>query len=150
MELKIPPPILLVVAALLMWLAARYVPALAFTVSGNVAAGIVLMLAGIAVSVSGARAFDRAGTTKDPRHPEHAATLVTGGIYRITRNPMYLGLALVLVGWGIYLSNYLSLLWVVLFLGYINRFQIVPEERVLEARFGDAYRQYKKNARRWL
>ncbi|MFL6647317.1 MAG: methyltransferase family protein, partial [Sulfurifustaceae bacterium] len=92
----------------------------------------------------------RVDTTKDPRHPERATALVTGGIYRITRNPMYLGLALVLVGWGIFLSNVLSLLGVVVFLGYLNRFQIVPEERALEARFGEAYRQYKQTVRRWL
>ncbi|MFL6623583.1 MAG: methyltransferase family protein [Sulfurifustis sp.] len=150
MELKIPPPILLVIAGVLMWLAARYAPNLAFVAPGAGAVGIVLMIAGIAVSVSGARAFHRVDTTKDPRHPERTTALVTGGIYRITRNPMYLGLALVLVGWGIFLSNVLSLLGVVVFLGYLNRFQIVPEERALEARFGEAYRQYKQTVRRWL
>lgn len=150
MELKIPPPILLVAAAVLMWLAAHYVPALAFAMPASRAIGIALMIAGVAASVSGARAFHRADTTKDPRHPERATALVTGGIYRITRNPMYLGLALLLLGWGIYLANLLSLVFVLAFIGYLNRFQIVPEERVLDTRFGDAYRQYKRTVRRWL
>ena len=83
-------------------------------------------------------------------HPEKASTLVVSGIYRFTHNPMYLGFALMLLALTSRLSTWPGLLVVALFVGYMNRFQIRPEEAALEARFGDAAREYRRSVRRWL
>ena len=95
-------------------------------------------------------AFRRARTTVNPLRPERASTLVTTGVYRITRNPMYVGLMLALLAWSVFLASPLSLVGPVVFIAYINRFQIRPEEAVLTAKFGPVYEQYKSTVRRWL
>jgi len=95
-------------------------------------------------------AFRQSHTTVDPVHPERASTLVVGGVYRFTRNPMYLGFALLLLAWVVYLSAWLGVLVIALFVAYMNRFQIKAEERALESQFGQAFREYKKSVRRWL
>lgn len=82
--------------------------------------------------------------------PDAASTLVTSGIYRVTRNPMYLGILFALLGWGLFLSNLGSLLFCGVFVLYMSRFQIQPEERALEVKFGVAFIMYKSRVRRWL
>ena len=94
--------------------------------------------------------FLRRRTTINPLKPASASALVTEGIYRFTRNPMYVGLATLLAAWAIYLGNLAALAGVPLFIIYMNRFQIAPEERALEARFGAEYIAYRARARRWL
>jgi len=94
--------------------------------------------------------FLRRRTTVNPLKPSSASVLVTEGVYRLTRNPMYLGLATLLLAWAIYLGNLAALAGVPLFILYMNRFQIGPEERALEARFGAEYIAYRARARRWL
>lgn len=94
--------------------------------------------------------FLRMRTTTNPLKPASASALVTGGIYRSTRNPMYLGLATLLAAWAIYLGNLAALAGVPLFILYMNRFQILPEERALEERFGPEYIAYRARVRRWL
>lgn len=93
--------------------------------------------------------FRRQGTTVTPLHPEQASALVTGGLYRLSRNPMYLGL----LCWTMALACYLGGLWVwlgpLLLWGWLSRWQIVPEERALQARFGDGYADYCRRVRRW-
>jgi protein-S-isoprenylcysteine O-methyltransferase Ste14 len=86
----------------------------------------------------------------NPLQPDAASSLVSGGVYRWTRNPMYLGMALVLLAWAVYLSSIAALAVLPLFIVYINRFQIEPEERALEARFGAQFERYRKAVRRWL
>jgi len=76
--------------------------------------------------------------------------MVTSGIYRLSRNPMYVGILLMLAAWAVYLANILSASWLPLFVGYMNRFQITPEENALLAKFGGAYASYLKTVRRWL
>ena len=94
--------------------------------------------------------FLRRRTTINPLQPESASALVTGGIYRLSRNPMYLGLATLLLAWAIYLGNVAALAGLPCFILYMNRFQIAPEERALEARFGAEYFAYRTRVRRWL
>ena len=94
--------------------------------------------------------FFRSRTTVNPLKPASASVLVTGGIYRVTRNPMYLGLATLLLAWAIYLGNFAALAGVPFFILYMNRFQIASEERALEARFGAEYAAYRRRVRRWL
>ncbi|MFP5406472.1 MAG: methyltransferase family protein, partial [Gammaproteobacteria bacterium] len=86
----------------------------------------------------------------NPTRPGAASSLVLGGPYRFSRNPMYLGVLLVLVGWAVYLSNVLAFVVLPLFVLYLNRYQIAPEERALSARFGASFDEYRKSVRRWL
>ena len=150
LELKVPPVLVVAIAALLMWACAWMLPELDLALPGRIPAAMIAILAGIAASVSGVAAFRRARTTVNPLKPGSASSLVDGGIYRLTRNPMYLGFALALVGWGIFLGNPLSIAMLFVFVGYMNRFQIVPEERALESLFGDAFKSYRSTVRRWL
>ena len=82
--------------------------------------------------------------------PAKTTSLVAGGVYRFTRNPMYLGLLLVLAGWAVFLSNALAFALLPAFIAYIGRFQIAPEERALAAKFGTEYEAYRTEVRRWL
>jgi protein-S-isoprenylcysteine O-methyltransferase Ste14 len=95
-------------------------------------------------------AFWRASTTVNPTKPDQTSTIVSSGIYRFTRNPMYLGRALQLLGWAAFLVNPLAFLLVPVYLVYVNRFQVVAEERALFAQFGPAYETYQKQVPRWL
>ena len=111
---------------------------------------VLLALAGLALDVSGLIAFHRAKTTPNPRSPGRSTSIVRSGPYRFTRNPMYLGLALMLLGLCAYLANPATIVAVAVFIAYITRFQIIPEERLLQAKFGESYAQYKRSVRRWL
>ena len=102
LELKIPPPVVALLVALAMWGIARLAPA-ADEPSVRIAMAFVLAVVGVAFSASGAVAFRRAKTTKNPMKPQAASSLVIAGVYKITRNPMYLGLSLVLLGWAVFL-----------------------------------------------
>jgi protein-S-isoprenylcysteine O-methyltransferase Ste14 len=95
-------------------------------------------------------AFRRANTTINPVKIEAASSIVTNGIYRYTRNPMYVGLTLLLAGWAIHIAVPFVLLGPLVFILYITRFQIIPEERVLTSKFGGEYRKYQERVRRWL
>jgi protein-S-isoprenylcysteine O-methyltransferase Ste14 len=150
LETKVPPPLVALVIAAGMWLAASVTPIvpLANLVRVPVAGG--LAASGVAFGVAGSLAFRRAGTTVNPLKPERASQLVISGVYRITRNPMYLGLLLGLVALAAYFAAPLALAGPVIFAAYIHRFQIKPEERALEAKFGNAYADYKQRVRRWL
>jgi protein-S-isoprenylcysteine O-methyltransferase Ste14 len=104
----------------------------------------------LVVRLAGMVAFRRAKTTVNPIKASAASSLVTRGVYEFTRNPMYLGLFLTLVAWAVFLASPLAVLWVAVYVAYINRFQITPEERVLSALFGGAYEAYKARVRRWV
>ena len=99
---------------------------------------------------SGIVSFVRARTTVNPMKPESSSTLIVSGIYGLTRNPMYLGLLLILIGWAVFISNILAFVVLPAFVIYINRFQIDPEERALASRFRDDFVQYASRVRRWL
>jgi protein-S-isoprenylcysteine O-methyltransferase Ste14 len=108
------------------------------------------LLAGLVLAGMGLAAFRRAGTTIDPTHPEAASAIVTGGVYRLTRNPMYLGFTCALVGWAFWLPSWWTLLGPVVFVAWMTPWQIGPEERALRQRFGAAYVAYCRDVRRWL
>ena len=92
----------------------------------------------------------RARTTVNPLRPERASALVTTGVYRITRNPMYVGMALMLLAWAVLLASPAALAGPVTFIAYMNRFQIGPEEDALDTLFGPDYAAYRSRVRRWL
>ena len=150
LEHKIPPPVVAVAVGLIMWgLSLLGVGALSRNrVSTGIA--IVIVLLGVAAALFGNISFRRAKTTVNPFKPETASSLVTSGIYRVTRNPMYLGMLLVLVGWAVFLANGLAVIAIALFPAYITRFQIKPEERALMALFGEQYASYSSRVRRWI
>jgi protein-S-isoprenylcysteine O-methyltransferase Ste14 len=150
LENRIPPPILCAVLAIAMGAAAwaappTHVPATArFVLAGGCA------LIGLACGAPAFRAFGRARTTINPVDIDAASTLVTDGIYRYTRNPMYLGLLALLAAWAVYLGVGWALLGPMIFVAFITRFQIMPEERVLQGKFGAAYADYRARVRRWV
>lgn len=148
LETRIPPPLLMLLSGVLGYLMGRAWPWPALAVPAWVAALVVL--AGLALNLLPKLAFRRARTTVNPLRPAAATALVTGGIYRYSRNPMYLGQALVLLGAMLWLGSAAALLVVPLFVGWITRFQIVPEERVLSARFGADHAAFRREVRRWL
>lgn len=133
-----------------MWAVARVAPGLRFAFEWNLALAVVIAVIGLAIDVAGLVEFRKARTTMNPMRPDAASALVRGGVFRWTRNPMYLGMAIVLLGWAIYLAHPLSLLGIPCFIAYLNRFQIAPEERVLERRFGAEFLAYRESVRRWL
>jgi protein-S-isoprenylcysteine O-methyltransferase Ste14 len=150
LELRIPPVAVMLVAAFLMWLAARASPSMRLTIPASVALAIGIVLMGALVILAGIIEFQRARTTVNPMDPDAASTLVVQRVYASTRNPMYLGFAMMLLGWAVFLSHPLSFLIVPCFIAYMNRFQIVPEERALEGRFGSEFEVYRSRVRRWL
>lgn len=150
MALRIPPVLVVIIAGLLIWGIASYVPFPSFALPVKDLVVVLLAALGAVVSVLGLVSFRRAKTTVNPLRPEQASTLVASGIYRYTRNPMYLGFAIVLLAWVVYLSAWPALLVVAAFIGYMNEFQIKPEEVALKTRFGQAFVEYKRSVRRWI
>lgn len=150
LDSKVPPPIVMVAVGGLMWAAERALPFLRFPGEFPASVAIGVAAVGLAVEVLGAASFVRARTTVDPTHPCSASKLVTTGVYRFTRNPMYLGDLVMLVGWALYLSNVLALVLVPLFVAYIDRFQIRPEEAAMSDLFGEDYSEFTSRVRRWI
>ena len=150
LELKIPPPLIGVVSAGLMYGVATLLPVLELPPSLRVGTALALAVVGASLDVAGLMVFRRAKTTVNPMAPQKSSSVVSTGIYRFTRNPMYLGLVFLLLAWAVYLSSAWALLVVPVFMVYITRFQIKPEERILAARFGSAHASYCARVRRWL
>ncbi len=150
LEMKIPPALLIAALALLMWLTPAIAPGLSFSSPWQSAVMWLFAIPGVLFTFAGLAAFRREGTTVDPTRPERASSLVVTGVYRYSRNPMYLGFLLVLTGWAIHIANLLAFAALPVFVAYMTRFQIIPEERALLSRFGEAYRAYLGSVRRWL
>ena len=145
LETKVPPPVLVVLLAGVTWLLPRSdEPVVLLS-----AAGLALIVAGLAINAWPKVLFHRAGTSVSPIRPTSAVALVTSGPYRFSRNPMYLGYALGLLGWSAWLAQPFGPLTVIFFVAYITRFQIVPEERCLSSRFPAEYAAYRRAVRRW-
>jgi protein-S-isoprenylcysteine O-methyltransferase Ste14 len=150
LELKIPPPVVALLMAAAMWGIRQTTPPVDIPMVVRAGIASAFAVAGIGIALWGVIAFRRARTTVNPLKPESASSLVTSGVYRFTRNPMYVGMGLVLIAWAFLLSSAMALLGPVVFVLYMNRFQIEPEERALAIRFGDAFLNYRATVRRWL
>ena len=150
LELKIPPPVVALLVAGAMWGIAAVAPMLDVPALPRRAMAAAIALAGLVCSLAGIVSFRRAHTTVNPMKPRTSSSLVCSSIYRVTRNPMYLGLGCVLVAWAVFLSSAWALLGPLAFVLYMNRFQIGPEERALSALFGADYAAYRSRVRRWL
>ena len=154
LEHRIPPPLIDAACALLMWALARALPQAQLWPPGGsagvVGAALALAALGGAVALAGTLEFRRAHPTVNPLAPRRASTLVTRGIYRVTRNPMYLGMLGVLAGWAVWLGNIAAWLGLPLSMALLTVLQIRPEERILAERFGAEFERYAARVRRWL
>ncbi len=150
MELKIPPPLVALFSAGIMWQTAEWVAFATLETPLKGPLSLVLLVAGLAVEFSAVFLFFRAGTTVNPMKPHDTARLVEEGIYRFTRNPMYLGVSLLLSAWAVWLGNLVNIVVLAFFVWYVTRFQILPEERILRALFAERYEDYCSRVRRWL
>jgi protein-S-isoprenylcysteine O-methyltransferase Ste14 len=151
LELRVPPVVVVLAFAGAMWLVAKASGPSPVGVEVRAGLATLLALAGLALAVAGVREFRAARTTVNPLHPEQASAMVTAGIYQRSRNPMYLGMLCLLAAWAAWLGRLAPFILVLpAFVLYMNRFQIRPEERALEQRFGPAFGEYAARVRRWL
>jgi len=150
LELKVPPPIVGFLIGAFMWLTASAVPTFDLILPRRNAIVLALLVAGVCVGMLGVVSFRRARTTVNPLTPEKSSCLVTSGIYRYTRNPMYLGMLLILLGWAVLLANIVAIIFLLVFILYLKRFQIGPEEKALASVFDRDFATYRSKVRRWL
>jgi protein-S-isoprenylcysteine O-methyltransferase Ste14 len=150
LELRIPPLALAAAFACAIALASAYAPLLRLPIRAHRFAAVSLAISGLAIAVAGVLQFRRARTTVNPTSPERTSVVVTTGLYRWSRNPMYLGMALILLGAAAWTSTLAGYLLVAGFCAYLTQFQIVPEERSLVASFGTEYGRYMARVRRWV
>ncbi|MBT8082227.1 MAG: isoprenylcysteine carboxylmethyltransferase family protein [Gammaproteobacteria bacterium] len=150
LELKVPPVVVFLVIGAAMWLVAKQVPQATVHIPRPLPVAIAFSLAAAWLGVKAILDFRRHGTTVHPHYPEKASTVVADGVYRYTRNPMYLALVVVLLAWAVRLGNLASFAGLPLFVAYMTRFQVKPEERILLSKFGAPYREYMGTVRRWI
>lgn len=150
LKLKIPPPIVGLICALLMWIISSVSVSFDFILPGRTMIALCLLCLAVCLDVFALLKFRSNKTTINPMKPDESSDLVVSGIYKYTRNPMYLGLLIILCSWAVYLADFVSLLLLPVFVWYITTYQIIPEEQILENKFGMKYIQYKHNVRRWI
>ena len=148
-SIKIPPPVVTALFALAMYGLAS-ISSTTFTFALQYWLIGILLVLSLAMLLPAVIQFYQHKTTVNPLRPEKANKLVVTGLYRYSRNPMYLGMALILLAWCLYLANPLNLFFLVGFIAYMNRFQIMPEERALETLFKEDFIAYKQRVRRWI
>jgi protein-S-isoprenylcysteine O-methyltransferase Ste14 len=153
LELKCPPPIVMLISAIMAMILSQksveFIQQKVTTVDDFIWP-LVFFIAGIVVAIAGVKEFKHYHTTISPTHPENTTSLVTSGIYQFTRNPMYLGMLIVLLGWADLLDSFLAYSGALVFFLYISAFQIKPEEDVMKDKFGQEFSQYCGQVRRWL
>lgn len=151
MHLKIPPILVMTVDLAAMALLATATPQFVFAIPAASYIGAAIGVVGVVICVMGVLSFRRARTTVDPYQPKSASALVDGGIYRLSRNPMYLGFLCVVLGYAVHLSHLVAMIvGPLLLVVYLNRFQIAPEEQALGQLFGARYEAYCDTVRRWI
>lgn len=150
MKLKVPPVIIVGVIAGFMWFLARYNPLTDYIFHAPRWFRIVPVVLGGILGVLGVIQFHNNKTTINPHQPENSTKLVISGVYRISRNPMYLALLLILIAYGVHLGQIVPFMALPLFIWYMNEFQIKPEEQVLLEKFGNEYEKFRKRVRRWI
>lgn len=150
LEHLVPPPLVALLIGIAMWAASHFAAPLEAPRGLRIGVAAALAVAGLGFGAAGLLAFRRAGANIDPHRIDKGEALVTQGVYRYTRNPMYLGLALVLLGYAVYLIRPVDFLGPLAFVAYIARFQILPEERAMARKFGASYEAYTRAVRRWI
>ncbi len=145
---KIPPVLVVLFFAAIMALVAHYSVIDLSAFISYVAA--IFVVIGVIFCIAGVVSFRLAKTTVNPNNPEQATELVTTGVYKLSRNPMYVGFAFILLGWGVWLMSIWAIACIAGFVAYLTLFQIIPEERALSKIFGQQYTDYMNRVRRWL
>ena len=148
MKTKIPPPILALVMIVLIYLSSFFIESTTFNYQGSLS--LLVFILGLACAIPSFKLFARYKTTISPLKPSDATALVTEGMYRYSRNPMYLGLLLLTIASTIWFGTWFGIIVNILFIFLINFLQIIPEEEALLEIFGEEYEEYKKNVRRWI
>ena len=150
LKTKIPPPVYVLIAAGLMWLLHQYAPVGQLVPIAVRPLAWVFVVLGLSLDLTSLVLFFKRRTTPNPIKPANARTLVISGLYRYSRNPMYVGLLFLLIAWGIWLGS-VSAVWVIpVFMWVLTQMQIKPEERALAQKFGADYQRYLKQVRRWI
>lgn len=150
MRLVIPPPVQGIITAIIMWGVALAIPQLSVPFRGSFLLMLALIAVGFIIEVIAIFMFMRAKTTVNPLAPQKTQKLVISGLYKYSRNPMYLGLCFMLLGYAVWLANPISTLVLFGFVWWITEFQIKPEEEVLREKFGQDYLDYQSQVGRWL
>lgn len=150
MHTLVPPPVVAGLVALLMWLTAAALPRARFELPLREAGVVLLVGLGLALMLCAVWAFRQARTTVNPLRPERVTSLVTGGVFAFSRNPIYLGDALLLAAWALWLGNAAALSLLAVFVAWMTLLQIRAEEAALHARFGAAFDDYCRRVRRWI
>tara|TARA_B100000214_G_scaffold158034_1_gene113385 strand:- start:118 stop:564 length:447 start_codon:yes stop_codon:yes gene_type:complete len=148
MKTKIPPPILALVMIVLIYLSSFFIESTTFNYQGSLS--VLVLILGLACAIPSFKLFARYKTTISPLKPSNSTALVTEGMYRYSRNPMYLGLLLLTIASTIWFGTWFGIIINILFIFLINFLQIIPEEEALLEIFGEEYEEYKKNVRRWI
>ena len=150
LELKVPPLLAWLIFAGTMLGVARVAPGLSFAPRARLVLALALVALGAAMALAGVIAFRRRRTTVNPLTPSASSSVVSSGVYRVSRNPMYLGFLLALAGWALFWSNAAAFLLLPVFVAYMTQYQIKPEERALLKKFGSEFAQYMARVRRWV
>ena len=150
MNIRIPPPVYMILFGVLMWFLAHSPYALIVDIPFKRAAAGILIAAAIAIDIIAIRQFNASSTTINPYRARKSSALVTHGIYRYTRNPMYVGMLLMLCGWGLILESVSNVLLIAGFVVTLTLAQIRHEEEVLESLFPDEFEAYRRKVRRWI
>ncbi len=150
LNLKIPPPVVGLTIGLTIYLLDKLAPSLKIELDAFKLSACLFFCVGVVIEVWSVWLFFRAKTTVNPLKPERSQALVATGMYKLTRNPMYLGMLLLLIGWAFWIGNPVGVPMLFVFVWYLTQFQIKPEEQVLAELFGEQYTEYKHQVRRWL
>ena len=150
MKLLIPPPIQALLSIIMMWLISRYFLHANFSLNGINILALVFLIIAVIILILSINKFRKIKTTISPLKLNKTSSLINSGIYRYTRNPMYLGLLLILFSTALFLKNFISFLIIPLFILFITKNQILPEEETLENIFEEENKNYKKKVRRWI
>ena len=150
MKTRVPPPIYLILFGVLMWLVARSPYAYIVDIPFRKTAAAIIFAAAIVIDVVALRQFRASSTTFSPLRPDKSSALVTHGIYQYTRNPMYVGLLLMLIAWALVLGSPSNILLLAGFVVTITLMQIRPEEEALQSLFPDEFEKYRRSVRRWI
>jgi protein-S-isoprenylcysteine O-methyltransferase Ste14 len=148
MEKKIPPPIVTLIFGFATYLSRKIFPEIEIQYSSFF--GIFLLLLGFFILISAVKLFRNDKTTVNPLSPEQATKLVTNGIFKLSRNPMYLGMAVILASVAVFFNIIGGIIFMALFCLYITKFQIIPEEKAMKELFAQDFEQYMQATRRWI
>ena len=146
--IKIPPPLIVLVLIVSIYFSSKKIDLINIPLQLEIS--IFILSAGILIFVNPVLQFIKSKTTVNPIQFEEVNKLVTSGIFKYSRNPMYLGMLMIVLSTSIFYLNIYSILTPLLFILWINKFQINREEEFLIEKFGDEYLSYKKKTRRWI